>query len=93
MFFNRRKETMHELGKKARDKITGFEGIITARITYLYGCDQYGISPKAVDGKVGDTCYFDEGRVEIIGDGVTAREVIGTKPGGDQRDAPHHIVR
>ncbi len=26
------------LGKKAKDKVTGFEGIITAKVIYLYGC-------------------------------------------------------
>jgi hypothetical protein len=84
---------MYTLGRKARDKITGFEGILTAHVTYLYGCNQYGISPKANEGKVGDTCYFDEGRIEIIGDGVAPADVAGTKPGGDQRDAPMHIIR
>ena len=84
---------MHTLGKQARDKITGFEGILTARVTYLYGCDQYGISPKAIDGKLGDTLYFDEGRIEIIGQGVAPQDVAGTKPGGEQRDAPKHTIR
>lgn len=29
------------LGRKVRDKVTGFEGIVTGRATYLTGCDQY----------------------------------------------------
>jgi hypothetical protein len=80
---------MIELGKKGKDKITGFEGIITGRAQYLYGCDQYGITP-AVDkeGKTKDTQWFDEGRIEIIGMGITAQAVKADKPGGPNRDAP-----
>ena len=37
---------MENLGKKAKDKITGFEGIIVGKIIYLFGCNQYGIAPK-----------------------------------------------
>jgi hypothetical protein len=37
---------MIELGQEARDKITGFKGIVTARLTFLYGCDQYGLPRK-----------------------------------------------
>ena len=79
---------MIELGQKAKDKITGFEGIITARVTYLYGCDQYGIAPAVRDGKIGDTSYFDEGRIEIIGRGILPEEVQVEQKGGIQRDAP-----
>ncbi|EPN30018.1 hypothetical protein A245_46208, partial [Pseudomonas syringae pv. actinidiae ICMP 19096] len=41
---------MIELGKKARDKISGFEGVITGRAQYLTGCDQYVLSPAAKNG-------------------------------------------
>lgn len=78
------------LGQKARDKITGFAGIITGRAQYLYGCDQYVLAPpvNAVDGKIGDGQWFDEGRIEITGPGVTAADVQVEKPGGPNRDAP-----
>ena len=32
---------MEKLGKKAKDKITGFEGIITAKCDYLWVCSVY----------------------------------------------------
>lgn len=80
---------MIELGQKAKDKITGFEGIVVARITYIFGCDQYGIAPPAKDGKCEDTNYFDEGRIEIIGRGILPEEVQVEKKGGVNRDAPH----
>ncbi len=79
---------MFQLGQKAKDKITGFEGILIAKVTYLYGCDQYGVTPEARDGKTGDTQYFDEGRIEIIGKGVLPEEVQTAKPGGVNRDCP-----
>jgi len=80
---------MVNLGKKAKDKITGFEGIIIGKITYLFGCEQYGIAPKASkDGKLEDSHWFDVGRVEILGKGVTSESVKGKNPGGVNRDAP-----
>ena len=79
---------MIELGKKARDKITGFEGIITGRCQYLTGCDQYSLVPKAVDGKIESAQWFDEGRIEVIGEGVTAAQVTAPARGGPNRDAP-----
>ena len=32
---------MHNLGKRAKDKITGFEGVIIGKTTYLFGCDVF----------------------------------------------------
>ena len=82
---------MQNLGKEARDKVTGFEGIIIGKIKYLFGCDQYGISPKAKDGKTNDTMWFDEGRIEIIGRGVLPEEVQAEKSGGVNNDVPKGI--
>jgi hypothetical protein len=56
-----------ELGLKAKDKITGFEGIITGRSQYLYGCDQYCIVPPAKESKMEDAQWFDEGRIQVLG--------------------------
>lgn len=81
---------MQNFGKKAKDKVTGFTGIIIGKIQYLFGCNQYGIAPESKDGKILDTCWFDEGRVEIIGEGITAREVESESGNGPDfnRDAP-----
>ena len=77
------------LGKKAKDKITGFEGIITSKHIYLTGCNQYGIQPPIdKDGKVPDKGYFDEGRIEIIGDGIRAESVSADENGCDFREHP-----
>lgn len=77
------------LGKKAKDKITGFSGIIIGKINYLFGCDQYGIAPEiGKDGKPGETHWFDVGRIEITGKGVSQKSVQVEKPGGVNRDSP-----
>lgn len=76
------------LGKKARDKITGFVGVVTARAEYLYGCAQFCLVPAVNDkGEMQEGRWFDEGRLEVIGVGVAAEDVRGSKPGGPQ-DAP-----
>jgi hypothetical protein len=83
---------MIELGQKGKDQITGFEGIITGRATYMYGCDQYCLSPEVdKDGKIQDGVWFDEGRIKITGNGVKPEEVKADKPGGPQMDAPRCI--
>lgn len=79
------------LGKKAIDKITGFEGIIIGKCEYLYGCNQYGITPMAKDGKIEETRWFDEGRVDVVGEGYSPESVKGDKNGGSDSDAPKGV--
>jgi hypothetical protein len=76
-------------GKKARDKVTGFEGVVTGKIEWMYGCNQYCILPPVdKDGKLPGGEWFDEGRVEIIGDMIALEEVRAEKNGCDQRNTP-----
>ena len=79
---------MIKLGQKAKDKVTGFAGILIGKIEYLFGCTQYGIAPEVKDGKVNETNWFDEGRIEVLGRGILPEEVQGEKPGGVNRDCP-----
>lgn len=78
------------LGKEIRDKVTGFQGICTGHAKYLYGCDQYNIVPKAKidEGKLGDSYWFDQGRLEIVGPGISQADVTAEKPGGPNRESP-----
>lgn len=80
---------MNYLGKKAKDKITGFEGIVIGKASYLFGCAQYGLTPEAKDGKIESTQWFDEGRIEIIGEGVSPESVKVDANGGPNRDCPN----
>ncbi len=78
-----------KLGSKGKDKLTGFKGILYGRSTYLTGCDQYCLVPKAKKGELQDAQWFDDDRVEIIGEGISAADVTGEKNGGPQRrEAP-----
>jgi len=78
-----------KFGKLAKDKVTGFTGTIIGRCDYMYGCTQYGVSPKIdKDGKIGNIEWFDEGRIEIIKKSVEPKEVQGRKRGGPNRDCP-----
>ena len=78
-------EMAANLGKLGRDKVTDFEGVITATAKHLYGCDTYLLTPKVnKDGKREDSCWFDEGRVEIVNEAVKPEDVKGDKPGGDE---------
>jgi hypothetical protein len=79
---------MIKLGQEGKDKVTGYTGIIIGHAKYLMGCDQYGLSAPMRDGKISAAEWFDEGRIEIIGPGISAESVSVTTPGGPNRDAP-----
>jgi len=54
-------------GEKVRDDVTGFEGTLTGRASYLTGCDQVQITPRvAADGAPRDARWFDEDRVALV---------------------------
>jgi len=56
----------HKLGLKAKDKITGFQGIIIGRTQWLTGCNTYTLKPRVdKDGKDCESCHFDEDVIEI----------------------------
>ena len=65
-----------------RDKITGFTGILTSRCEFLTGCNRYCIQPTELqEGRPIEGLYFDEAQIEIISDGILAKEVKGKEPG------------
>lgn len=72
----------YQLGFKAKDKVTDLEGIIISRAEWLTGCNTYCLKPKAKDGKELEGQWVDEGRIEIIGPGITKDEVKAKKNGG-----------
>lgn len=82
---------MENLGKLAKDKITGFEGVITSKHNYITGCAQYGLQPKIdKDGKIPDKQYFDEGRIEFLpADQILPVDVKATENGCDFREHPN----
>lgn len=73
------------MGKEVQDMVTGYKGIVTGKITWLFGCNQYNVVQKA--GESGDIKageWFDEGRLKVIGEGIRPQEVSATngKRGG-----------
>lgn len=57
---------MIKLGMKAKCKVTGVEGILICRASYLHGVDRWEIQqPKKEDGSVPDSYTVDECQLEI----------------------------
>ena len=55
------------LGMKARDCVTGFEGVVTSISFDLYGCNSALINPGLdKEGKTKDSHWFDINRLKII---------------------------
>jgi hypothetical protein len=55
------------LGKTAKDRVTGFQGVVSSVSFDLYGCLQAAISPPLdKDGKYVDGRWFDVNRLEIV---------------------------
>lgn len=74
---------------QAKDKISGFKGIITAKCFHLYGCAQYALNPEVNEkGETGTIHWFDEGRIEIIGIGIKPSEVQVEENGCDNQIHP-----
>lgn len=57
---------MLKIGIKAKDVITGFNGVITGKCSYITGCDQYLVQPEMKDGTWVDSKWFDENRLEVV---------------------------
>lgn len=54
------------MGCKAKDKITGFTGIITGKASYITGCDQYLVQPICTGNSYKDGRWFDDGRLIVV---------------------------
>jgi len=83
------------LGDLARYAVTGFEGIVTAKVSYLSGCDQVCLQPQGLTeaGKTKDGLYFDAPYVDLVTAGVvddrTPDRVTGASmPPGISGEAP-----
>ena len=86
-----------KLGQTVRCKVTGIEGIATARCEYINGCIHYGVTPPSVDGKYPDTSYIDEQQLKIVDNGILEENASGDTPkkastrrGGPQINSPKY---
>lgn len=55
-----------ELGVKVRDRVSGFEGMVTGRAEYLHSMSTVRVSPKALDtnGQPVGAVWIEEAQVE-----------------------------
>lgn len=54
------------LGKRGKDNVTGFEGVIVGYTEHLHGCAHLGIQSSTLkDGKPAEAEWFDVQRIEI----------------------------
>ncbi len=55
------------LGKNARDRVSGFQGVVVTVSFDLFGCIQAVLSPPVdKDGKKPDSHWFDVNRLEVL---------------------------
>lgn len=81
-------------GDEAKDVVTGFRGIITAKTTWLHGCDRITITPSKLgsDGLPIKEQTFDEQRIEVIKRGkvksalVDPAKLTGLAMGAEAKD-------
>jgi hypothetical protein len=64
------------LGSTARDKATGFSGVVIERIEYMNGCVSYGVIPKHDPSKLLNenttASYIPLVRIELVNEGIAA---------------------
>lgn len=58
---------MKNLGRNAKDIITGFEGVITQKTFHVTGRVQYGLRGRVINNEVPRIHHFDISRVEVYG--------------------------
>lgn len=77
------------LGKKLRDKVTGFTGVATVKTTFLTGNVQYNLATQVNKEGVSKDLAFDHFQLEYIGEGVdviAAPSDTGIKLGEEVKD-------
>lgn len=81
-----------KLGQTVKDTITGFEGIVIGRATYLTGCTQCIVVPKGLDkdGKRREGEWFDEQRLDPTSAKVVKLRPAPETPGCDERQPSTH---
>ena len=63
-------QTIQLIGFRAKDKISGLEGVIDSVCFDLYGCVQASLAPAAKDGECPPGRWFDVQRLQVSNDRV-----------------------
>lgn len=78
----------YELGSTAKDKVTGYKGIIIGRHEWLYGCRRYSLQSSELDkGKPVDALSLDEEAIDLI---KAAKPAKIADTGGPQPEPQRH---
>lgn len=67
-----------KLGKQYRDRVSGFEGIATARYEFLNKCVRIELTGRSEENKKPPAIVFDIDQLEKAGEGITT----DAKPSG-----------
>jgi hypothetical protein len=74
------------LGKRVKDIITGYEGIVVSISTWLNKCRRFGVQAQGLkDGEPRKVEYVDVEQAEFIGE---EKIDLQTKPSGGPKPAP-----
>lgn len=83
-----------ELGDRVKDPISGWEGIVVCRTTWLHGCERVGVQPEMLDkdNKLFMPEHFDTSQLEVLKEAavkgttyVQAPDAGYKPPGGPNR--------
>lgn len=70
-----------KLGDKARDTVSGFEGVAVSDHNYLNGCRRVSLQPAVdKDGKLPGIETFDDPQLELVEDKVAKRDTTTGGP-------------
>ncbi len=77
------------LGRRARDTVSGFEGIIEARTEWLNGCFRISLAPTRLDkdGKIFDSHTFDAEQIEVLDEQIVEEKPEERRTNGPTPDA------
>lgn len=66
---SKRDQYIDLLGRRAKDRVTSYEGTVITISFDLFGCVQAILKPDIdKDGKLSDGHWFDVNRLELVGD-------------------------
>lgn len=75
-----------KLGDEAKDRITGFQGIVVAVTEWISGCTRTTLQPPmGKDGKMPEGQTFDEPMLELV---KSSKVKVGPKDTGGPRPEP-----
>ena len=71
-----------KLGKRYRDRVTGFEGVAVSFHDYIQGCRRVSLERLDSSGDKLVTLTFDEPNLETVDDSFRVRLPVGGRTGG-----------